>query len=223
MFNIFKKKDLGIEDVLPSIALSQSEIRKKASILVIDNESTAFPIELIRAEGYNIQQWEKVKSLRDLEEGQFDLIILDIHGICSEEVSSNGGIGVLEHLKKVNPAQIVIAYSGKKFDLNHERFWRIADDYLGKPTDLIVAKNKIDALLQEKFTASYYWSTLSEFLKKSGVDGDRLNALSRDLAKSIKLKEAPKQSEVGKTLSVGKDVLSTAWIITQIIYKLATP
>lgn len=196
------------------------EVRRRARILVIDNDSNAFPVELLRGEGYNIQQWIELSSLRNLEEGQFDIIVLDIHGICPESVSQSDGLGVLEHLKKTNPAQIVIAFSGKKFDLKSERFWRIADDYWGKPIDMLVAKAKIDALLSQKFTAQAYWDSLVGFLKLRGVADKEIAILEDTIVKARLKKNVLKESDVVTVLKAGKDIISTAWIIVQVIQRL---
>lgn len=213
----WKAKSKKLADEKARLTLSQDEVRRRATILVIDDDATAFPVELLRAEGYNIQHWDTLKNLRNLEEGQFAIIVLDIYGITPEGLSQNDGIGVLEHLKKVNPAQIVIAYSGKKFDLRHERFWRIADDYLGKPTDLLVAKAKIDALLREKYTAEYYWNTLVSYLRSQGLTSRQLEKLETAVARAVAQEKPVSESDVAGILQVGKDIVATAWIITQVI------
>lgn len=208
-------------EVSSSLATGLDEAKKRASILVIDDDPNAFPVDLLSAEGYKVQYWNEVKNLRDLENGLFDIIILDIHGICPAGISSNDGLGILEHLKKRNPAQIVVAYSGKKFDLRSEKFWRIADDYLSKPTDLLVAKEKVDTLLREKFTPDYYWRSLSAFLLAQGVAAKELEKLEGVIANAVTSKKSVSMAEIGRILTVGKDVLATAWVIIQLIQKFA--
>ena len=48
------------------------EIRKRARILVIDDDKDAFPYELFQKEGYNVQYWPKIETLRDLEKCEID-------------------------------------------------------------------------------------------------------------------------------------------------------
>ena len=86
-----------------NLSLPFNEIRKRARILVIDDDEEAFPYKLLEKEGYNVQYWPKVEVLRDLENGEYDIIILDIFGVASAEMSTNDGLGILEHLKKHNP------------------------------------------------------------------------------------------------------------------------
>jgi len=69
------------------LAIPIAEARKRARILVIDDEPDAFPVKLLESEGYNITYWESVESIRKLEEGEFDILVLDIGGVSSPEVS----------------------------------------------------------------------------------------------------------------------------------------
>ena len=144
------------------LTLPLNEARKRARILVIDDDERAFPVKLLENEGYNVQYWPRVENIRRLEEGEFDIIILDIAGVSAPEMSRRDGFGVLEHLKNSNPAQIIVAYSGQSFDLSQQKFFQQADDFLAKPSDLLECKGKIDRLLQTKFTATHYWNTLIE-------------------------------------------------------------
>lgn len=219
----WKKKpepNRSLSELKDSLVLQLEEAKKRARILVIDDDASAFPVTRLRNEGYNIQQWERLENLRSLEEGQFDIIFLDIHNICSEDVSESGGLGVLEHLKKMNPAQIVIAFSGKKFDLGHEKFWRIADNYLAKPVDMLRAKACIDSLLKDKFTIDHYWQGLTAFLKSKAIDDETLAKLEAAIAGAAVSKSPLVESDIRGILSAGKDVISTAWIIVQVIQKL---
>jgi DNA-binding response OmpR family regulator len=188
-------KDLNIQ-------LSFDEIRKRARILVIDDDEQAFPYKLLQKEGYNVEYWPKIDRLRDLESGEYDIIVLDIYGIASKEVSSNEGLGVLEHIKKVNPAQLVIAYSGQKYDLSQASFWKLADDYLGKPSSLIDCKEKIDELLKKYFTPMHYWDAISNFLTAKGVAPKNINNFESDIVKAVKKSDLPSIDTIEHTLSI---------------------
>lgn len=185
----FKRKTLRN---IPA-SITEDEARKRARILVIDDDKTAFPVELMKAEGYNIIWWENVHNLKELETGEYDLIVLDIHGITSSEQSTSGGIGILEHIKQHNPAQLVIAYSSKKYDFNQGAFWKLADDFLGKPSPLIECKQRIDTLLNSRFSISYYWGVLRDLLKKQDVSEKNIQKLEKLVVKKLeKKKQYPK-------------------------------
>ncbi|MGB3087490.1 MAG: hypothetical protein WBC53_07175, partial [Phycisphaerae bacterium] len=76
-------------------------------IVVIDDEKEAFPLDVLASQGYAIDHWGDVKDLQKLETGFYDIIILDIGGVGQELDADNEGLGVLRHIKKVNPSQIV--------------------------------------------------------------------------------------------------------------------
>jgi hypothetical protein len=63
-------------------APSFQELKKRTKILVIDDDENSFPFELLRREGYSIEHWPRVESLSPLEDGHYDIIILDIQGVA---------------------------------------------------------------------------------------------------------------------------------------------
>jgi DNA-binding response OmpR family regulator len=203
-----------------SVKLPLSELRKRARILVVDDDLTAFPHKLLQKEGYNVTYWKSVENVRELENGEYDIIVLDIHGIARAEVSGTGGLGILSHIKKYNPAQIIIAYSGQKYDLKHADFWNIADDYLGKPSSLLDCKQKIDSLLERKFTANYYAEVLRTLLRENGVDEKRIKKLEK-LVAAQKDKTADVSPDViARITGIAKDVASAAGVIVGVIVRL---
>jgi DNA-binding response OmpR family regulator len=205
------------------IDLPFDEIRKRARILVIDDDDDAFPCELLKAEGYNVQYWEKVKNLRELETGEFDVIVLDIFDVAPPQMSADDGLGVLEHIKKRNPAQLVIAYSGQKYDLSQASFWSLADDYLGKPSSLIDCKEKIDELLRRRFTPHYYWQTTVSILKDAGVSDKEVASLENTLVKSLKRRASPNRESMLQGLEIASNTASVVWVLIQVITKFYTP
>lgn len=179
MFSWLLKK--GVAKLNLSVPIQ--EARKRARILVIDDEDT-FPTELMVKEGYNVVHWTKVESLRPLEEGEYDIIFLDIYDVA-KEISQQDGLGVLEHLKRYNPSQIIIAYSGRSFDLNMNRFWKLADDTLAKPSDLVTCKESIDRILEEKFSPNYYMESLIKLLKENGASDKDISSVKKTIIHAI--------------------------------------
>jgi len=202
--------------------MSFDEIRKRARVLVIDDDADAFPCELLQNEGYNVRYWSKVENLHDLENGEFDLIVLDIFGVAPARVSENDGLGILEHLKKHNPAQLVIAYSGQKYDLSQSSFWSMADDYLGKPSSLIGCKEKIDGLLRRSFTPQHYWQAAAAMLQEAGVTDKKLSAIEGAVAKSLKRRTAPSREAILNGLAIAHHTAATIWVLIQVIAKFYT-
>ncbi len=96
MFSFFKSKT--ITEIAPALPLS--ELRKRARILVVDDDETAFPYKLLQKEGYNVTYWKRIENLRNLETGEYDIIVLDIQGIANPKISEDDGLGILVHVKR---------------------------------------------------------------------------------------------------------------------------
>ena len=134
--------------------LSWEEIKKRGRLLVIDDAEFAY-IELFRRDGYTIEQWHDVEDLEKLERGSYDVIMLDICGVGGE-ISKEEGFGVLKHIRKVRPAQFVIAYSASDYDLTQIDFFRLADSVMPKSADYVDFKREVDELLRRRFSVEYY-------------------------------------------------------------------
>lgn len=80
--------------------LPTTELVKRTRIVVIDDERTTFPFDVLQEQGYSIDHWPDVKDISKLESGFYDIIILDIGGIGRELDETNEGISILKHLKK---------------------------------------------------------------------------------------------------------------------------
>lgn len=217
-WNLFKSPK--ISDVAPTVSIA--EARKRARILVIDDDPKAFPVSLLKAEGYNIEYWDTVKNFRDLETGEYDLIVLDIQGIASKEQSETDGIGILEHIKHYNPAQIVIAYSAKKYDLKQGNFWRLADDFLGKPSPLTECKQRVDELLRSRFSAQYYWGVLKDMLLKQDVPQKSIQKLEKLIVKRSKEREKLSKGEIADVIKLSNESLSAVVTVSGLIVKWIT-
>jgi len=210
-----------IDDV--AVKLPLSELRKRARILVIDDDPSAFPHKLLSKEGYNVIYWKTLQNLRDLENGEYDIIVLDIHGIAPSDVSTTAGLGVLTHIKKYNPAHSVVAYSGHRSDLSHADFWNIADDYLGKPSSLLDCKEKIDSLLEKKFTANYYANVLKQILREHGVSEKQITTLESAVVKKNKTGTPLSEESITKITGIAKNVATTVTVIVNVILRLLHP
>lgn len=187
--SLFKKKISRIR--LPSVDV----LRKRTRILVIDDDENSFPFEIMRNEGYAIDYWPKVQNLSRLEGGEYDIIVLDIGGVA-KEYTHEDGLGILEHLKDANPAQIVVAFSGQTFDLSKNRFWRLADDSLSKPVDATRCKRMLDSLIENKMTLSHYWGAVIEVLKREQVSDKNIAQIEDRLARAIESKDTDKVCDI---------------------------
>lgn len=173
--------------------LQFEELKKRTRIVVVDDEE-GFPIELFQNEGYSIDKWNNVKDYGKLESGFFDIIILDIKGVA-KHISSEDGLGVLESIKKRNPAQIIIAFSQHSYDLSKSRFWELADEKIAKPSDFLKIKNIIDNLINTKFKPARYIETLHKTLQNNNVSPKEIRNIEKEIVHAIKDKKEPELSK----------------------------
>ncbi len=132
----------------------KSIIKKRARILVIDNDD--FPYKkLFERDDYSIDKWDDVKTLSDIDEEKYDILLLDIQGI-GKEISKEEGLGVLKYIKETTPSQIVIAYSNANWSLKYQKFFDMADEILAKEADYTDFKKVVDKYLEMKFSYKYY-------------------------------------------------------------------
>lgn len=204
------------------IRLDLKDQIRRARILVIDDDPNAFPTELLKAEGYNVTYWESLKTLTPLESGEYDIIILDLNGIATPTQSSTDGIGILRHIKAYNPGQIVVAYSAKKYDFRQGDFWKLADDYLGKPSPLDACKQKIDELLQAKFNIEYYWGILRSQMSAESVPEKSIKKLENLIVNRVQECKKVSIEDVSGIVKLSKEGLSAAFVIVSIIGKIAS-
>lgn len=193
------------------------EIRKRIKIVVIDDDEASFPTQLLSTNGYTIEWWEKVddRSLERLEKNHFDIIILDINDIADPSISTNDGIGILERIKQVNPAQIVVAFSGQEFNIEKTHFFKMADDTLSKPVDFIKAKNLIDRIIDQKITLVYFWESLSGFLMKEGVKNKQVKRVEKELVGAIKNHRNVDYKLIGEKILRGVEISSKVVLLIQ--------
>lgn len=148
--------------------LEHDEIVKRARVLVLDDGEFPY-LRLFRRDGYTIEKWNRVKDLPALEAGDYDVILLDLHGVGLAE-SADQGFGVLAHLRKVNPAQIVVAYSNAEWSVDYQAFFESADAVLHKTKDDYVSfKRTVDGLLFQRFSLGFYLGRIRNELQNTGA------------------------------------------------------
>ena len=193
------------------------ELKKRTRIVVIDDEDS-FPIQLFQNEGYAVDKWDKVKDYCKLENGFYDIIILDIKGIA-EHISEDDGIGVLVDLKSKNPAQIIISFSQFGYDLNKVKFFQLADENITKPSDFLKIKKIIDNLILNQFKPERYISALNRLLEEKNIDKKNIRKLNIELSKAIQNKQKPNWAKSLDFITDKADLLKQSISLANTILK----
>jgi CheY-like chemotaxis protein len=157
-------------------------LKKRTRILIIDDENFEY-MPLLQKDGYSIDKWNDLvdEKVTELENGLYDIILLDIQGV-GKDFSRNQGLGILMHLKKINPAQIIVAYSNSDYNLKYQDFFKLANDVIEKSQEYFHFKEIIDKNIKLRFSYEYYLTLILGKLDKS-TDNKKINTLIR---KSIK-------------------------------------
>jgi len=156
---------------------SLQQIIDRARILVIDDQEFAYET-LFREEGYNIIKWNDVNRFTEIEQGKFDVILLDLQGI-GREVSQDQGLGVLRHIKSARPSQVVVAYSNADWPVKYQSFFERADRIFEKSADYGDFKRGVDELLQEHFSLGFHLHRIDRTLLEFGTDSWRTRRFAR--------------------------------------------
>lgn len=158
--------------------LSAADIRKRSKILVIDDQEFPY-VKLFRKDGYTIDKWSTVRDLQALERGDYDVILLDLHGVGKAE-SSEQGLGVLAHIRRRSPAQIVVAYSNAEWSVEYQPFFDAADAILHKTKDDYVAfKATVDELLEKRYSLGFYLEKISHELSEGGASENTMKKVQK--------------------------------------------
>lgn len=190
----FLKKEKKPTYVEPSF----QDIKKRARILIIDDDVFQY-LELFRSNGYNVEHWKDVDNLDRLERGDFDVILLDIQGV-GKKISDDQGAGVLQHLKRKNPSQLVIAYSNADFTMRYQQFFSMADASLEKSADYSQFQLQLDDLLKRRFDIDFY---CREMLVAAGKGPAEIERLMPEIKASIVSADKSKiEALLGDSISV---------------------
>lgn len=85
----------------------------------------------------------------------------------------------------MNPSQLVVAYSGQRFSVSEQEFFRLADETIAKPTDFVRVTAVLDSLLAEKFNIEHYWNGISTLLESAGVSRRAIAKVQRRIVRAL--------------------------------------
>ena len=178
---LWKEKVSPLEKIINP--KSEKQIRKKIKILLIDNDES-LNIEQFNNEGYSLEYWTKVRSIKELLQGFYDIIILDIKDVA-KDYSEEDGFGVLKSIKQNNPAQLVIAFSQFSYDFSKKKFWDMADEAVDKPAGFLEMKEVLDNLIHTKFNAKHELKELKDKILSINITKHQLSKIEKNIAENI--------------------------------------
>ncbi|REL37684.1 response regulator [Rhodohalobacter sp. SW132] len=178
----WREKDSYLLSLVNEKALSN--LKNRIRILLIDDEES-LNIDQFNREGYSLEHWEQVKSMKPLHQGEFDILILDIRDIATD-ISEEDGFGVLKSIKENNPLQIVIAFSAYSYDLSKKKFWDLADDAVDKPVGFIEMKKVLDNIIFNRFNPENEINIIHDKLYELNISTNDIISLEKSIHNKIK-------------------------------------
>src|SRR5687768_14438088 len=113
-------------------ALPREDLIRRSRILVIDDERPEIIDDLQRAH-FSVDYVPDITKdeLDRIEQPLYDLVLLDFGNVGSS-FGADQGLSLLRHIKRVNPAVIVLAYTSKAITSDQADFYRLANGVLAK-------------------------------------------------------------------------------------------
>ncbi len=143
-----------------STALTREEILRRSRILVIDDQRPEIVDDLRKAHfAVDYEPDIDVNKIDLLDKQIYDLILLDF-GNVGKAFGSDEGLSLLRHIKRVNPAVVVISYTSKALGASQADFYRLSDAVLAKDAGISESLEKIEVELRRAHSISNIWSGL---------------------------------------------------------------
>lgn len=150
--------------------MPREELVRRSRILIIDDERPELIDDLHRSHfAVDYEADIRPENLSEkLDNRLYDLILLDF-GQVGEGLGKEQGLSILRHIKRVNPAIVVLAYTSKALGTEHADFYRLADGVLAKDAGVAESMRRIEEALQKSHSVENLWRGV---LAVSGVQAD---------------------------------------------------
>lgn len=124
-------------------------------ILVVDDRKFEH-VERLKADGFDVTFRNDVERFSEIEDYQFDLILMDLHGVGLALVD-DGGRGLIRHIKSASPSQVVVAYTAQQgLPESFKSLFEQADRVLNKSAPYLDFRSCIEGELAKLKSADHY-------------------------------------------------------------------
>lgn len=150
------RRKFRIESV--NAAMPREELIRRSRILIVDDERPDLIDDLQRSH-FAVEYVSDIRAenLSDrLDSRLYDLVLLDF-GQVGEDIGKEQGLSILRHIKRVNPAVVVLAYTSKALGTEHADFYRLADGVLAKDARIADSLRRIEEALQKAHSVENIW------------------------------------------------------------------
>ena len=151
--------------------LPRAEVLRRGRVLVLDDQEPEMLADLKR-QGLAIDHWSSTagSNFHLLESGHYDVLLLDYGGI-GKNFGPDEGLDVLRHLKRVNPALKIVAFTARTFDASKADFFRLSDDVIRKDAGIRETLEQLESQLAQSLTpAAYFKAVCATLSVEPGTD-----------------------------------------------------
>lgn len=140
--------------------IPRQELLRRSRILIIDDERPTLVDDLHSAR-FAVDYVPDVAAgdLNIFERQLYDVVLLDF-GNVGKAFGPDEGLSLLRHIKRVNPAIVILAYTSKALATNHADFYRLADGVLSKDAGIADSLERIEEALRKAHSLENLWSAL---------------------------------------------------------------
>jgi DNA-binding NarL/FixJ family response regulator len=160
VLSFFKKKEISsLQPTLP-----REELIRRSRVLIVDDEEPEL-IRDLKAAHFSVDYLEDMHrdNMHGIDRSIYDLVLLDF-GKVGSNFGSEEGLSLLKHIKRVNPAIIVLTYTSKALGTEHAEFYRLADGVLAKDAGISESMEKIEEGLRKAHSFQHLWPALLKVL-----------------------------------------------------------
>lgn len=171
--------------------MPREELVRRSRILIVDDERPDLIDDLQRSH-FAVDYAADIGAddlSKKLDARLYDLVLLDF-GQVGTGIGKEQGLSILRHLKRVNPAVVVLTYTSKALPTEHADFYRLADGTLSKDAGIADSMRRIEEALQQAHSVDNLWKgvlALAGVLPGSATDKEWQNLLVRGMKDPNKL------------------------------------
>lgn len=189
-------------DDLPQRIPSVKEMRKNATILIIDDDPLTYE-DALRANNFSFQHnwsWNTVNDVKD-----YQIIITDNKGVVNQSFGEDcTGITMAIEAKKLFPEKKIVVYSGNLIDARKNNISNF--DILTRGSTAEDWIEMLDAAIRDSYDPKLAWRIIAEILDKNDISEKEKRNIQHQYVKAILDKNENKISS--STWTIDKDTVS---------------
>lgn len=143
-----------------NVKMPRDELVRRSRVLIIDDERPDL-IDDLKASHFSVDHVTDIgpDKIDLIERSLYDLILLDF-GDVGAAFGQDQGLSLLRHIKRVNPAIVVLSYTSKALETRHADFYRQTDGALAKDAGIQESLEKIEDALRQAHSLENVWRGL---------------------------------------------------------------